>query len=109
MRLTVSYWSDLLQIMLQTAGPAMPKIAFNDSNISAINVTKTTWFTDSSKRAVRGLRLMAGSTTKSWYLNKRIDGKVRDLNVIFDANKVAVTVDPLTNDDTVTPQPAAGR
>lgn len=59
----------------------MPKMAFNDSNLSAINVTKTTWFTDSSKRAVRGLRLMAGSTTKSWYLNKRIDGKVRQVKL----------------------------
>ena len=40
---------------------------------------------------------------------QRIDGKVRDLNVIFDANKVAVTVDPLTSDDTVAAQPAADR
>ena len=59
----------------------MPKIAFNDQNLASINVKKPTWYTDNSKRAVRGLRLMAGSTTKTWYLNRRNNGKVRQVKL----------------------------
>ena len=53
----------------------MPRINFSDNNIRAINVTKTTWFSDSSKKAMRGLRLMAGATRKTWYYNRRIGSK----------------------------------
>lgn len=59
----------------------MPQIAFNDANIAAIRATKTTWYTDSSKRAVRGLRLMAGARSKTWYLNKREGAKVRQVKL----------------------------
>lgn len=59
----------------------MPKIAFNNQNLASINVKKATWYSDSSKRAVRGLRLMAGATKKTWYLNRRESGKVRQVKL----------------------------
>lgn len=59
----------------------MPNIAFNDKTIAAINVNKTTWFTNSLKGAVPGLRLMAGARSKTWYMNKRDGGKVRQVRI----------------------------
>ncbi len=52
----------------------MPKLPFNDATIAGINVSKTTWYTDSNRRAVRGLRLMAGAMKKTWYVTKRRPG-----------------------------------
>jgi integrase len=62
-------------------GPDMAKIAFSDATISAIKSTKATFYSDSSKRAVPGLRLMVGPRSKSWYLNKREGRKVRQIRL----------------------------
>lgn len=60
----------------------MPKIAFNETNIDAISVRKTTWYSDTNKKKVRGLRLMAGPIKKTWFLNRRApDGKVRQVKL----------------------------
>ena len=60
----------------------MLNIAFNDANVDAISVRKTTWFSDTSKKKVRGLRLMAGPIKKTWFLNRRgPDGKVRQIKL----------------------------
>ena len=59
----------------------VPTIAFNDATIAALKAAKTTWYTDGSKRAVPGLRLMAGTRSKTWYLNKREGAKVRQVKL----------------------------
>lgn len=73
----------------------MPKINFSDTSVAAIAAAKTTWFSDSSKRRVMGLRLMAGPTLQDlinqYIARRRAAGNLsarpeRDYRIVFDCH-----------------------
>ena len=59
----------------------MATIPFSDSTIANMKPVSAVWYSDASRRAVPGLRLMAGKRAKTFYFTKRDGNKIRQIKI----------------------------
>jgi hypothetical protein len=62
---------------LKSPSPTFGHSSFSDPNIANMKPSSAAWYSDASRRAVPGLRLMVGKRAKTFYLSKRDGVTVR--------------------------------